>query len=295
MRRPCLLYAAVLRTEPMQLKLPQRSLSLATPRVMGIINCTPDSFSDGGRHATFEAALAQARAMIADGADIIDVGGESTRPGSTPVCESEEIDRVVPLIAALRRESDIVISIDTMKPAVMRAACRAGAELVNDVFALQAPGSLDAVREMGAAVCLMHMQGEPRTMQQAPHYLDVVAEVLGFLAGRIARCIDAGISPTQLCVDPGIGFGKRLPHNLALLRALPQLRGLGYPVLLGVSRKSMFADLLGRPLAERLPGALAVTAIAVAQGVAIVRTHDVRATVDAMRVARAMSTEQEAQ
>lgn len=295
MRRPCHLYTALLHALHMQLKLPQRSLSLAAPRVMGIVNCTPDSFFDGGRHATLDAALAHARSMIKDGADIVDVGGESTRPGSAPISEAEEIDRVVPLIAALRRESDIVISIDTMKPEVMRAACRAGAELVNDVFALQAPGALEAVRELGAAVCLMHMRGEPRTMQHAPHYDDVVAEVCGFLARRIVTCVDAGIDRARLCVDPGIGFGKRLPHNLALLRALPQLRGLECPVLLGVSRKSMFADLLDRPPAERLPGALAVTAIAVAQGVAIVRTHDVRATVDAVRVAQALSMEQEAE
>lgn len=279
----------------MQLKLPQRSLSLTTPRVMGIVNCTPDSFSDGGRHATLDAALDHVRTMIADGADIIDIGGESTRPGSAPVSEAEEIDRVVPLIEALRRESDIVISIDTMKPAVMRAACRAGTELINDVFALQAPGSLDAVRETGAAVCLMHMQGEPRTMQQAPHYDDVVAEVCDFLAQRVAHCVAAGIERERLCIDPGIGFGKRLPHNLALLKGLSRLYELGCPVLLGVSRKSMFADLLGRPVDERLSGALAATAIAVAQGVAIVRTHDVRATVDAVRVAQALGMTQEAE
>lgn len=279
----------------MQLKLPQRSLSLATPRVMGIVNCTPDSFSDGGLHATLDSALAHARTMIADGADIIDIGGESTRPGSVPVSDAEEIERVVPLIAALRRESDIVISIDTAKPAVMRAACQAGAELVNDVFALRAPGSLDIVRETGAAVCLMHMQGQPRTMQQAPHYDDVVREVRDFLAQRVAACVAAGIARERICVDPGIGFGKRLPHNLALLRSLTQLGELGCPLLLGVSRKSMFADLLDRPVAERLPGALAVAAIAVARGVAIVRTHDVRATLDAVRVAQAMRAEQEAE
>jgi dihydropteroate synthase len=230
--------------------------------------------------------------MIADGAAIIDVGGESTRPGAMPVDEADEIARVVPVIAALRAESDVVISIDTMKPAVMRAACAAGAEIVNDVFALRADGAIDAVRDAGAAVCLMHMQGQPRTMQHAPQYDDVVAEVSAFLRERIAACETAGLARERLCIDPGIGFGKRLEHNLDLLRALPALQVSGCPVVLGVSRKSMFGDLLGRPLDERLPGALAAAAIAVWQGVAIVRTHDVRATADAVRVAQALRSKQ---
>ena len=276
----------------MQLKLPQRTLSLAAPLVMGIVNCTPDSFSGDGREADVDAMLAQARSMIADGAAIIDVGGESTRPGAMSVDEADEIARVVPVIAALRAESDVVISIDTMKPAVMRAACAAGAEIVNDVFALQADGAFDAVRDTGAAVCLMHMQGQPRTMQHAPHYDDVVAEVSAFLRERIAACAAAGLARERLCIDPGIGFGKRLEHNLELLRALPALQVSGCPIVLGVSRKSMFGDLLGRPLDERLPGALAAAAIAVWQGVAIVRTHDVRATADAIRVAQALRAKQ---
>jgi dihydropteroate synthase len=230
--------------------------------------------------------------MIADGAAIIDVGGESTRPGAMPVDEADEIARVVPVIVALRAESDVVISIDTMKPAVMRAACAAGAEIVNDVFALRADGAIDAVRDAGAAVCLMHMQGRPRTMQHAPQYDDVVAEVSAFLRERIAACEAAGLARERLCIDPGIGFGKRLEHNLDLLRALPALQAPGCPVVLGVSRKSMFGDLLGRPLDERLPGALAAAAIAVWQGVAIVRTHDVRATADAVRVAQALRLKQ---
>ncbi|HET8883567.1 MAG TPA: dihydropteroate synthase [Solimonas sp.] len=276
----------------MQLKLPRRTLSLDAPLVMGIVNCTPDSFSGDGRGSDVDVVLAQARSMIADGAAIIDVGGESTRPGAMPVDEADEIARVVPVIAALRAESDVVISIDTMKPAVMRAACAAGAEIVNDVFALRADGAIDAVRDAGAAVCLMHMQGRPRTMQHAPQYDDVVAEVSAFLRERIAACEAAGLARERLCIDPGIGFGKRLEHNLDLLRALPALQALGCPVVLGVSRKSMFGDLLGRPLDERLPGALAAAAIAVWQGVAIVRTHDVRATADAVRVAQALRLKQ---
>jgi dihydropteroate synthase len=276
----------------MQLKLPRRTLSLDAPLVMGIVNCTPDSFSGDGRGSDVDAVLAQARSMIADGAAIIDVGGESTRPGAMPVDEADEIARVVPVIAALRAESDVVISIDTMKPAVMRAACAAGAEIVNDVFALRADGAIDAVRDAGAAVCLMHMQGQPRTMQHAPQYDDVVAEVSAFLRERIAACETAGLARERLCIDPGIGFGKRLEHNLDLLRALPALQVSGCPVVLGVSRKSMFGDLLGRPLDERLPGALAAAAIAVWQGVAIVRTHDVRATADAVRVAQALRSKQ---
>ncbi|WP_028007613.1 dihydropteroate synthase [Solimonas flava] len=271
----------------MVLQLPRRTLSLDAPVVMGILNVTPDSFSDGGRHRTVGAALQRAREMIGEGAGIIDVGGESTRPGSAAVGESEEIDRVVPVVEAIRRELDVVISIDTMKPAVMRAACAAGAELINDVYALQAPGALDVAREAGAAVCLMHMQGQPKTMQQAPHYDDVLAEVRDFLAERVAACEQAGIPRSRLCVDPGIGFGKRLEHNLALLARVDALAA-GLPVLIGVSRKTMFGELLGRPVGERLPGALAVAAIAVWQGAAIVRVHDVRATADAIRVAQAL-------
>ncbi|WP_026352811.1 dihydropteroate synthase [Solimonas variicoloris] len=271
----------------MLLQLPRRTLPLDAPVVMGILNVTPDSFSDGGRHRTVEAALRRAGEMIGEGAGIVDVGGESTRPGSEAVGESEEIDRVVPVIEAIRREFDVAISIDTMKPAVMRAACAAGAELINDVYALQAPGALDAAREAGAAVCLMHMQGQPKTMQRAPHYDDVLAEVRGFLAERVAACERAGIPRSRLCIDPGIGFGKRLEHNLALLAQADALAA-GLPVLIGVSRKAMFGELLGRPVDERLPGALAVAAIAVWQGAAIVRVHDVKATADAIRVAQAL-------
>ncbi|WP_028079165.1 dihydropteroate synthase [Solimonas soli] len=272
----------------MQLQLPRRTLPLDAPAVMGILNVTPDSFSDGGRHVDPAAALRRAREMAGEGARIIDVGGESTRPGSAPVDEAEEIDRVVPVIEAIRRELDVVVSVDTMKPAVMRAACAAGAELVNDVHALRTPGAMEAVRDTGAAVCLMHMQGEPKTMQHAPRYDDVVAEVCAFLAARIAACESAGIARASICVDPGIGFGKTLEHNLALLAHGEALRALGVPLLIGASRKSMLGQLLGRAVGERLPGGLAIAAIAVWQGAAIVRVHDVQATADAIRVAHAL-------
>jgi len=259
---------------------------------MGILNVTPDSFSDGGRYAGIDAALRQAVRMQEEGAAFIDVGGESTRPGAAVVSTQQELDRVVPVIEALRARSDVVISIDTMKPAVMRAACAAGAEIVNDVSALRAPGALDAARDTGAAVCLMHMQGEPRTMQAAPHYADVVAEVRRFLLERLQLCTKAGIDESRIVVDPGIGFGKTLEHNLSLLANLRTLAVGGRPLLIGVSRKSMFGRLLGREVGERLAGGLAAAALAVWQGAAIVRAHDVAATVDAVRTAHAIRTKQ---
>lgn len=255
---------------------------------MGVLNVTPDSFSDGGLHQGRDAAVARALDMVAEGATIIDVGGESTRPGAAPVGEQEELDRVVPVIEALRARSDVAISIDTMKPAVMRAACAAGAEIVNDVLALQAPGAVDAVAESGAAVCLMHMQGEPRTMQAAPAYTDVVAEVGEFLDERLQRCVEAGIAAERILLDPGIGFGKSLEHNLSLLANLDQLASGGRPLLIGVSRKSLFGTLLGRPVEQRLAGGLAAAALAVWQGAAIVRAHDVAAACDAVRTAHAI-------
>lgn len=272
----------------MLLQLPDRVLNLDAPVAMGILNVTPDSFSDGGRHASVAAAVEHALQMVEQGAAIIDVGGESTRPGAAPVSEEEELRRVLPVISALRARSSIVIAIDTMKPAVMRAACGAGAELVNDVSALTAPGALDAIVETRAAVCLMHMRGEPQTMQDAPVYTDVLAEVRHFLAARLACCEAAGIARARICLDPGIGFGKTLDHNLHLLAALNELQALGCPLLIGVSRKSMFGKLLGRPVDQRLAGALAASALAVWQGAAIVRTHDVQASVDAIRVAAAL-------
>ena len=254
---------------------------------MGVLNVTPDSFSDGGRFADPAAALLQARTMVGEGAGILDVGGESTRPGAQPVTEAQELERVLPVIERIRAELDVVISIDTMKPGVMRAACGAGAELINDVMALRAPGALEAARATGAAVCLMHMQGEPRTMQQAPAYVDVVREVRGFLGQRVAACLAAGIARDQLVLDPGFGFGKTLEHNLQLLGAVTELAELGLPVLVGVSRKAMFGQLLGRPVGERAAGGIAAAALAAWQGARIVRTHDVRATMDALKVTAA--------
>lgn len=255
---------------------------------MGVLNVTPDSFSDGGRHATVEAALAQARAMVADGAALIDVGGESTRPGAQAVSEAAELERVLPVIERIRRELDCVVSIDTMKPGVMRAACGAGAELINDVLALRAPGALEAARDVQAVVCLMHMQGEPRTMQEAPVYGDVVREVREFLSGRAAACAAAGILRERLIVDPGFGFGKSLEHNLQLLGAIDTLAALGLPVLVGLSRKSMLGRITGAPLDARVPAGIAAAALAAWQGARIIRTHDVRATMDALKVTAAV-------
>jgi len=272
----------------MRLQLKTRELDLSTPVVMGVLNVTPDSFSDGGLHNALEAAMSRARQMVAEGAAILDIGGESTRPGAAPVSEQEELERTLPVIEGVRRELDAVISIDTMKPAVMRAACAAGAELINDVTALRAPGALEAVTATGAAVCLMHMQGEPRSMQQSPQYSDVVAEVLEFLRERSEACERAGIARGRLVLDPGIGFGKTLEHNLRLLAQLDAFSVLNCPLLVGVSRKSMFQKLLGLPVDQRLHGSLAAAALAVWQSVAIVRAHDVRATVEAIRVAHAI-------
>jgi dihydropteroate synthase len=258
-------------------------LDLARPRVMGILNVTPDSFADGGRHADFAGAFAHARRLVDDGADLIDVGGESTRPGAAPVPEAEELRRVLPLVEALASVG-VAVSIDTRKPAVMRAAMAAGAAMINDVGALTAPGALEIAAEGNAAVCLVHMQGEPRTMQRSPHYGDVVAEVRGYLVARARVCEAAGIVADRIVVDPGFGFGKTLAHNLALLRALPGIAAAGYPVLAGLSRKSSLGTITGRAVDERLAASLAAALAAVARGAAIVRVHDVRETVDALKV-----------
>ena len=255
---------------------------------MGVLNVTPDSFSDGGQYVNLDAALARASEMLGEGAVIIDVGGESTRPGARPVSEQQEIDRVAPVVERITRELGCIVSIDTLKPAVMDAACAAGATLINDVNALQAAGAIEVARKHQAAVCLMHMQGEPGTMQDSPQYRDVVAEVRDFLAGRISACIEAGISPQQILIDPGIGFGKTLEHNLELLANLDTFAKLNCPLLIGVSRKSMFKTLLGAAVGQRLNGALSAASIAVWQGAAIVRAHDVRATVEAIQVAAAL-------
>jgi dihydropteroate synthase len=262
-------------------------LELAQPQVMGVLNVTPDSFSDGGRHLDPAVAVERALAMVAEGAAIVDVGGESTRPGAEAVDVEEEIRRVVPVIEALAPRIGVPISVDTSKPAVIRAATRAGARLVNDVRGLRLPGALEAAAESGAAVCLMHMQGEPGRMQLDPRYVDVVAEVREFLAARLAACRAAGIPRERICVDPGIGFGKSPAHNLALLRHLGELAEPGIPVLVGVSRKSLVGMITGRPTGERLAGSVAFAALAVAGGASIVRAHDVAATVDAVKVAHA--------
>jgi dihydropteroate synthase len=265
-----------------------RTLDLGAPVVMGVLNVTPDSFSDGGRFADREAALNQARRMIVEGAAIIDIGGESTRPGAVPAGVEEELARVVPVIEALRRESPIFISVDTSKPEVMRAACAAGADIINDVRALMEPGALGAAAGTRAGVCLMHMKGEPRTMQAAPTYEDVVGEVSAFLAARLAACRAAGIETARLTADPGFGFGKRIIDNLALLKHLGKLQDLGVPLAVGLSRKSMLATITGRGVDDRTAGSVALAAIAVLNGARIVRAHDVAATVDAIRVAAAV-------
>jgi dihydropteroate synthase len=270
------------RTAMTMLKAGQHEIDLSAPCVMGILNVTPDSFHDGGR-LDRQATLARARQLLAWGARIIDVGGESTRPGAAPVDEAEELARVVPIVEVLAREGACV-SIDTMKPGVMQAALDAGASMINDVRALQAPGALSAAAASDAAVCLMHMQGEPRTMQRAPAYADVVAEVSGFLMRRAQACIDAGIAAERIAIDPGFGFGKALAHNLELLRNLDEIAGLGYPVLAGLSRKAMFGAITGRDTDDRLAGSIAGALAAAARGARILRVHDVRETVDALAV-----------
>ena len=268
----------------------QFHLDLAHPKVMGIVNVTPDSFSDGGRYASSAAAIEHAQQLIADGADLLDIGGESTRPGAAEVSEQEELDRVLPVIEGLRG-CEVPLSIDTWKPGVMRAALKAGASLVNDVNALQARGALQAVADSDAAVCLMHKQGTPQTMQQQPRYADVVAEVSDFLRERIAAAETAGIARARIVIDPGFGFGKALTHNLDLLRHLEALRALGVPVLAGLSRKSMLGALTGRAVDDRVAASVAAALLAVQRGAAIVRVHDVRETVDALKVLMAVNSE----
>jgi dihydropteroate synthase len=254
-------------------------LSLERPLVMGVVNVTPDSFSDGGKFLNPEAAVAHARRLGGEGADLVDVGGESTRPGAAPVTESEELERVLPVLEALR---DVPVSVDTRRPRVMQAALAAGASMINDIQALQAPGALEAVARSGCGLCLMHMQGEPQTMQREPSYGDVVPEVREFLAGRIAACEKAGIARDRLVADPGFGFGKTLEHNLALLKRLPELAGLGVPLLAGWSRKSSVGRVTGREAGERLAGSLAAALLALLGGARILRVHDVKETRDAV-------------
>jgi len=265
---------------------------VSRPLVMGVVNVTPDSFSDGGRFFDSEAAIAQARRLIAEGADILDIGGESTRPGAEPVPAEEELARVLPVIEAVRRESDALISIDTMKPEVARAAVSSGATIWNDVTALRAsPDSLKAAAELGCEVVLMHMRGEPRTMQDNPRYEDVVAEVRDFLAERARAAIAAGVRWEAISLDPGIGFGKTLAHNLALLRNLPALAELGFPLVLGVSRKRSIQaiDPTAADPSDRLGGSLALALWCAAHGASVLRVHDVRETVQALKVQAALA------
>lgn len=265
-----------------------RPLDLSSPVVMGILNVTPDSFSDGGHYLSVEAAVQQALRMQSEGAAMIDIGGESTRPGADPVSVSEELDRVVPVIEQLHQACDLPISIDTMKPAVMCEAVNAGAGLINDVNALRAEGAVETAADLDVPVCLMHMLGEPRTMQTDPQYTDVVAEVTDFLVERAADCQRAGMDKSRILFDPGFGFGKTLAHNYQLLSGLRALCDVGHPVLVGMSRKSMLGAVLDVPPAERVHGGVAAAVLAVERGARIIRTHDVKATVQALKICSEM-------
>lgn len=268
-----------------------RHLDLSHPRIMGILNVTPDSFSDGGRFINTDDARYQVEKMLAGGADIIDIGGESTRPGAQAVSADEELARVIPVIEALRAQSDVFISVDTSKAQVMTAAVAAGADMINDVRALRELDALETGAALQTPVCLMHMQGEPRSMQQQPQYEDIVAEVKVFLAERIDACEKAGLNREQLVIDPGFGFGKNLQHNLSLFHQLADLQSFGLPVLVGVSRKSMIGAVLNIPLEERMAASVALAGLAVWLGASIIRTHDVRETADAVRMCHAVANE----
>jgi len=264
-----------------------KTLDLSRPIVMGVLNVTPDSFSDGGRFLPVEAAVAHGLRLVEEGARIIDIGGESTRPGAAPVSVDEELRRVLPVVERLRQATDAVISVDTSKPEVIREAAAAGAGLINDVRSLTEPGALEAAAASGSAICVMHMQGDPRTMQRAPSYVDVVKEVKAFLDEHVQRCRAAGVSSDRIVVDPGFGFGKTLEHNLELLRRLRDLQG-EWPLLVGLSRKSMVGTLTGRSAGERVHGSVALAVIASINGARIVRAHDVAATVDALKMVAAV-------
>jgi dihydropteroate synthase len=271
----------------MQLTVRDMTLDLRYPQVMGILNVTPDSFSDGGRHNQLHDALLHAHALISAGATMIDIGGESTRPGAAEVSEDEELERVVPVVEAIAQRFEVFISVDTSKAAVIRESAKVGAHLINDVRSLQEPGALQAAVESELPVCLMHMQGEPRTMQQAPHYDDLIGDVNSFFQQHIDRCVAAGITKQKLLLDPGFGFGKNLTHNYQLLARLSEFHHFGLPLLVGMSRKSMVGQLLNVPPEQRLIGSVACAVIAAMQGAQIVRVHDVKETVEAMRVVEA--------
>jgi len=273
----------------MQLQFPAGPMDLLSTRVMGILNVTPDSFSDGGLYVATDRAVERALAMVQEGADIIDIGGESTRPGASPVGVTEEIERTVPVIEALHKESDVPISIDTSKPEVMLAAAAAGASMLNDVRALRESGAVEVAAELGLPACIMHMQGEPRTMQASPAYDDVVRDVRAFLRDRVDECVAAGMNTANLVLDPGFGFGKTLEHNLLLMQQLDVFVKMGQPVLVGVSRKSMIGKLLGDDQRERITGSVTLALAAARKGAHIVRVHDVRETADALRIDAAVT------
>ncbi|MNN06562.1 Dihydropteroate synthase [compost metagenome] len=278
---------------PTRLPCGNRVLDLTRPHVMGILNVTPDSFSDGGRFNRLDVALRHAAEMVEAGATLIDIGGESTRPGARVVSPTEEIERVAPVVEAVARELDVVISVDTSTPVVMRESARLGAGLINDVRSLQRDGALDAAVDTGLPVCLMHMRGEPGNMQDDPRYADILVEVRDFLEERMQACATAGIPRERIVLDPGFGFAKTQAHNLSLFRQMDGLLQLGCPLLVGVSRKSMVGRALGREVGERLYGSLALAALAVAKGASIIRVHDVAETVDVVRMIDAVAKSRE--
>ena len=275
---------------PTRLPCGNRVLDLAHTHVMGILNATPDSFSDGGRYRQLDAALRHAEAMVQAGATLIDVGGESTRPGAPPVSLAEELDRVAPVVEVIARELDVIISVDTSTPEVMSETARLGAGLINDVRSLRRPGAREAAAATGLPVCLMHMLGEPDTMQNDPHYDDLVGEVTAFLDEQMVQCQAAGIDSSRIILDPGFGFAKTLEHNLSLFKHMPSLLALGRPLLVGVSRKSMIGAVLNRPVNERLHGGLALAALAMTKGARILRVHDVAETADVVRMIAAVES-----
>ncbi|APC13756.1 MULTISPECIES: dihydropteroate synthase [Providencia] len=277
----------------MQIKARGSVLDLSTPQVMGILNVTPDSFSDGGTHNRYHDALEHVARMVQEGATIIDIGGESTRPGAAEVSVSEELDRVIPVVEAIAQRFDVWISVDTSKAQVMSEAAKAGMHMINDIRSLHEPEALDVAAQTGLPVCIMHMQGQPRTMQAAPNYENVVREVKDYLEAEIARCVNAGIDRQQIILDPGFGFGKNLSHNYQLLANLEQFHNFGLPLLAGMSRKSMIGQLLNVPPQERLAGSLTCAVIAAMQGAHIIRVHDVKETVQAMQVVQMTLSEKE--